>query len=206
MADEDYMALADRVYTFIQDKTMFTFADVKENFPTEADKSLYRAIDRLRATNRVRFVSYKGRRKVFTAIGQTQLPQFRNSEGDYIPISMIVSQPDGFYPGELMGGMEEVNQLGIVLGRFFIIAHMDDLVEQRRAYITNHRELTLIRSRLENYLGIVDAVLSHNSMSGDLKVFNRIFKNYDDEYVPKPDVITQFKLWLSRRMQGLKMT
>lgn len=204
MPDEDYMALADKVYTFIRDKTMFTFHDVKENFPTEADKSLYRAIDRLRSTNRVRFVTYKGRRKVFTAIGQTELPQFRNSEGNYIPISLIVSQPEGFYPSEFMGGMEEVNQLGIVLGRFFIIAHMDDAVEQRKAYITNHRELTLIRARLENYLGIVDSVLSNPSMSGDLKVFNRIFKDPSDEFVPKPDVITQFKVWLSRRMQGLK--
>lgn len=191
----------DRIIEFFRDKPFFSSKDVINLLEgQETARTLYRAINKLEQEGRIRFLRYLGRVKIYTAIGQTNLPQFRSKDGKRVaPISFLVKNINqditGIYKDNRWVDAELINDIPAAIAQLFIIAqHGDDPKMQRIEIIQSVQMLEEARKRLTWMLELVNGVLNHPIMSG-AEVFNRLLNDEDDPAQPPKEALTAFKVW-----------
>src|SRR5687767_8839988 len=87
---ERHKPLRERVFDLIKDETTFTLKDVKRLFPNEVEKALYRVVKELEVQKRIRFLAYQDRSKLYTAIGNSELPMLVGVDGASFPCSEVL--------------------------------------------------------------------------------------------------------------------
>lgn len=187
--------LEEKIHLFFKDEIAFTFSDVEARFPDEHSRAIYRALKKLQTTQRIRFVRTIGRKKAYTASGQSNLPMFKFSSGEVKPVSVLVDIIDKMYgiDGRLVN--TEVDRLYVLLCQLFVAAQMDD---PKREFLAIHKELVEIRGFLTRALDNVDAVIRHPAMQGDMEYFKRSFYSGADAAIPKPEKLIAFRRWLAQ--------
>jgi hypothetical protein len=186
------LPLEERIIAFTNENAFFSFHDVKRTFPMEADKNIYRAINRLEKDGRIRFVYHKNKRKHYTTSGVSKLPNLKGPDGSSVSLRDVFNSIQNLYPGGKYTTLEDLNGLMLDYCRLFVIAQIDDQRERKTAFLDLHRQLMIQRTILVRLLENLDQVIRHPTMSGDLAYFTDIFTG--DE-APKPNELAEFKRW-----------
>lgn len=204
MSTDHLVPLEDRMFTLLKEKPLFTFVDARSLFDPDdvSDKTLYRAFNKLEKSKKIRHVHFANRKKVYTAIGLSQLPTIKLPNGEYEPISRYIKGISKVYSDDKKwGALTEINELPIQAAKLFIIAQMEEGPDQKREYTKAIQHFISLKAQLTNLLGFVESITRHPSMAGDVNYFRRLFTG-NDEAVPSKEEIIEFKKWLSRYMRN----
>lgn len=196
---DDWLSNEDRIFVHFSDEPFFTYDQVKERFPDINDRSIYRALNKLEATHRIRFLKFLNRKKVYTTAGVSPLPVIKNANGEYYPISVLLKNAAQMYEAGKLKRLEEVNDIWILVANLFVIALNDDpLNDKRRDVIMTYKELMKMRAVFLSYIENIDAITQHPTMQGDVDLFIKVFTNTRDSEVPTPEELLKFRVWLSK--------
>lgn len=192
--------LEEKIHMFFKDEVAFTYADVEARFPDEHSRAIYRALKKLEDTRRIRFVRHVGRKKAYTASGQSNLPMFKFSNGEVKPISVLLDVIDKLYDENGRVLNEDLDRLYILLCQLFVVAQGDGIppVPNKKEFIAIHKELVEIRSFLQRTIENIDAVIRHPAMQGNMELFQRSFSSGADVAIPKPEKLLAFRRWLAK--------
>lgn len=193
MASE-YMSLEDRIHLFFKEEVAFTTEDVQSRFPDEHQRTIYRAINKLVETNRIRMANRVGRKKVYTALGTSSLPMIKTNAGNVVPLGALVNAMPDLYDEHGRFKQTEVDEVFILLCQLFVLAQ-----EPTRAdFNTAHKKLTELLTFFNRMSDNINAVLRHPAMQGDLETFKRTFASDKDPAVPDAQSLLRFRTWLAK--------
>lgn len=190
------MPLEEKIHVFFKDEVAFTADDVCRKFPDEHVRSVYRAINKLAATNRIKYLRVINRKKVYTAMGQSNLPMIKTNQGNVVPMSALVNAMPELYD-EATGRFkqDEVDRVFILMCQLFVLAQ-----EPTRAdFLEAHKQFIQLREFFTRMVDNIDAVLRHPAMSGDLELFRRTFNSNTDPSVPTATDLMKFRTWLAKK-------
>lgn len=203
MANPDYIPLEDKIMRFFGEVPLFSTTDVKKKFPDIHERTIYRAIDKLVKTQRIRNLHKVGPAKVYTTSGVSNLPMIRSATGDIFPVSKLLPlMSDMHEENGRFKGFDDANLMLITIMQLFVIAQDDDKKEMHRNFLIAHQRLINIKMLLQRYIDNIDAVLKHPGMSGDSSAFKRTFDNAKDPDMPKPEELLKFRTWLAKVQQA----
>lgn len=201
MTLEPPQGLDDRLYNLLKSKPLWSFHDAREVIPAEqaTDITIYKAISRLEAQRRIRYMATTNRRKYYTHRGVSNLPVFRTRDGKDLTLKnlMLAIQEKGFYVGDYWGGSDRIKDLPIVLVNLFLVAQKEDR-ELTYHWASVVKELRDIQTELTTMLEYIETILKHPTMSGDLKHFKKVYTNNEDPDAPTMEELNEFKRWLTK--------
>lgn len=193
----DYlMPLEDRVHLFFKEEIAFTVEDVSKRFPDEHVRSIYRAINKLVETNRIRQVRAAGRKKVYTASGSSSLPMIKTNQGNTVPVSALINAMPNMYDENGRFRQTEMDEVFIVMCQLFVIAQDPTKAD----FLAAHKKLTELREFFVRMADNVNNVLRHPGMQGDLEAFKNTFCSDKDPATPTPQQLLNFRTWLAKRL------
>lgn len=190
--------LEDRIFDNISELTFFTFKHLRPLFPDVNEKSLYRALNKLEASGRIRFLHYQAKQKVYSAAGTSKLPILTSVAGDKVSLRDMFVNIQNAYDGPHWRNLQKLNDLPIDISRLFIIADLE-LSDQKKEWAALQLRLQEYHDLLMAFIGYIDAVRMHPAMKGDWDYFNKIFGGKE---APTPQQKTDFKVWFSRTFGG----
>ena len=190
------MPLEEKIHVFFKDEVAFTSEDVCRKFPDEHIRAVYRAIDKLVKTNRIKYLRVVNRKKVYTAMGQSNLPMIKTNQGNVVPISALVNaMPDLYDEATGRFKQDEVDRTFILMCQLFVLAQ-----EPTRAdFLEAHKQFIALREFFTRMVDNIDSVLRHPAMSGDLELFKRTFNSSTDPTIPNATELMKFRTWLAKR-------
>lgn len=199
---EKYKPLRERVFDLIKDQPTFSVKTAHALFPDETEKSIYRVFKELEREKRIRFLTFVNRAKIYTALGQSELPMLQGFDNATFPCSQVLKNIESFYsPNGMWNRLEEINRIPITISLLFIAAQNDDHKAMKESWIKLHGDLVTQRQTLRVVAGYIESILKHPSMNGDLDRFKTVF-NGDDEHIPSPEQMTAFKVWYRKYLEG----
>lgn len=199
MEPADLMPLEDKIFTHFNEEPYFTYAQVEERFPDEHPRALYRAINKLEETQRIRFIRYLGKRKAYTTAGVSQLPMLKNKEGETYPLSKPLKYMAELHDeGGRLKELDEINDMFIVMMQLFTIAQIDDAKDRQRQSIQAYKRLLDMRQWLLRWAANIDSVIKHPAMQGEPEIFKRVFNSTKDKEVPSAEELLEFRRWLAQ--------
>lgn len=190
----DYQPFEERVYAFFSNEIAFSAEDVQHRFPDENIRKIYRALNNLEKTNRIRFSNWYDKKKVYTSAGQSSLPMLRNARGEAIPLGTITQNIESMYDGDRLISLSEINKIYVIMSQLFTIAQHEDLSEMKRDFLLTHSALIDMREWLLRQISNIDAVIKHPSCQGDMEVFKATFSG-NDPAMPTPEELLKFRRW-----------
>lgn len=195
------LSIEDQIYEIFKGRGNFTFSDVREAFGHDSsDPTLYRALGKLESQKRIRNTHRSGRQKVFTAMGQSQLPHFKGKNGQHFPISELLKNIETFYDQAGRNkNMLALDNWQIDISMLFAIAQLEDK-EAQGPYLETRAKLVEIRNALTRMAELVENVLAHPTMSGDVVYFKSIYGG-DDPSLPTKEEIINFKRFVVKRQE-----
>lgn len=196
--DEIILPLEDRIHLFFKEEIAFTTEEVMKRFPDENSRAVYRAIQKLVETNRIKRVVAAGRKKVYTAAGSSSLPMIKTNSGKTVPVSALISAMPDLYDSTGRFKQTDVDEVFILMCQLFVLAQ-----EPTRAdFNAAHKRLTELLQFFTRMTDNINAVLRHPAMQGDLEVFRRTFASDKDPAVPTAQDLLKFRTWLARRTKS----
>ena len=190
--------LEDRIHEIVKDMPFFTFKNIRPLFPTESDKTIYRAMNKLEATGRIQFLHHQAKQKVYSCAGISKLPILRTRDGKKADLRTFFLNVQNMYDGEAWSTLKLLNEMPIDFCRLFIIADMER-GDQKKEWAAFMRRMNQYRELLMLFESYVEAVAKHPAVGkGDLDYFTEIFSGKEG---PTAEQKTDFKVWLSRRAQ-----
>lgn len=204
-----YIPLEDRIFTLFKATPLFSFKDVRKVFSEEeaSDKTIYRALKKLETSGRIRHIHWHQKMKVFSAIGQSELPYITLKDGKTTPISLFIKSISSLYTENRDWKFlitNKMDQLPIILSWAFVIAQLeDDELTQNYKELLNR--LTDAKEALTVMLGYIESLLKHPAMSGNPKYFKAVFNSNSDPAMPTPTEITEFRRWFSNQFQEKRL-
>lgn len=189
--------LEERIMAFVDEKATFSVQDLKEIFPTEPDKNLYRAVNRLEKNGAIRFLKHQSKRKIYTTADVTKLPTIKVGT-ERRTIKDLFDNIDVVYPDGKYSMAQSLNTLPLAYAKLFLVASIEDIKERKTAFLLLHKEMLKHRSNLLLMLENLDSVIQHPIMSGDLEYFTAVLTSNEG---PNPPDITAFKAWYRRFME-----
>lgn len=189
------MPLEEKIHVFFKDEVAFTVADIERKFPEENRRSIYRAVVKLAETNRIRYLRYVDRKKVYTAIGQSNLPMIKTNQGKIVPVAALINAMPDLYDANGRFKQTELDDVFVVMCQLFVIAQDPT----RADFMAAHKRLLEIREFFLRMVDNVDAVLRHPAMSGDLELFKRTFNSGNDPAIPDAKALMEFRRWLANK-------
>lgn len=192
---DDYLPLEEKIHVFFKDEVAFTVADIERKFPDEHVRAIYRAVDKLVKTNRIKYLRHVNRKKVYTAMGQSNLPMIRTNNGDVVPISALINaMPALFDESTGRFKQDEVDRTFILMCQLFVLAQEPN----RQDFLEAHKLLIKYREFFVRMLENIDSLLRHPAMSGNLDLFKRTFASTTDPAVPSAEDLLKFRTWLAK--------
>lgn len=188
-------SLEDRILNMVEGFPTFNFKVVKKLFPEEGDRAIYRALNSLQESGRIKQMFWANRMKHYSTMGTSKLPMISGAEGEVISLGQFFPHIPSRYIGNHWQRIAAVNELPIDFGRLFYIANELTGKDQKNAYIDMIYKLQTTREVLMQLVSWIDAVLKHPTMKGDLDLFVEIFTSKES---PSPQQLTDFKVWHSR--------
>lgn len=187
--------LEDVIYERMQDVDEFSIDMVMARLPNNHEQAIRRAVARLVHTQRVRVLRRADHgRLVYTAMGTSSLPLFRNKDGKVYPISALLPVMAELHDerGRLKA-LEVLDDTWQIVMRLFVTAQSDDqqLIRRDRNYALN--ELAEKRGFLLRMVGNIDAVMNHPAMQNN-EAFKKAFE--DDIEAPAAEELLRFRRWL----------
>lgn len=205
MTDIAYMVspLEDRIFDFIKDKDYFTATEVIDFFEgRENTQSIYRAIKKLVKDGRIKFEGYSNRKKLYTPRGGSDLPYFKNINGQQFPLGAMLGAIDSAFDKNYnWRRVESLHELMPLLSRLFVIAQFDDPKDMQAAFNNTIKDLNEIRRTLTWMLSLIDDTFKHPAMKGNMIQFKNLF-NGKDEAMPTIQEINAFKVWYQEFMRA----
>lgn len=190
------MPLEERIYVFFKDQVLFSALEVRKKFPEEGEKAIYRALNKLEATQRIRFAHWANRRKVYTTSGVSGLPVIKTVDGSSHPLGILVKNIAVIYDKNgVLGSSKELNDYVTLMCQLFIIAQEDNEKEKKRQFLQVHNLLIERRELLLRMIGNIDAVVKHPAMSGDMEMFTKTFMDPQDKAVPTAEELLEYRRW-----------
>lgn len=191
-----YLPLEERIYAFFSDELAFTAEDVQKTFPDESMRKIYRALNNLEKTNRIRFSNWFEKKKVYTVgADQSNLPMLRNNRGESINLGIITRNIESMYDSDgRLKSLEEVNKIYVIMAQLFTIAQGEDAGQMKRDFLLTHEVLIKQREFLLRQVSNIDAVIKHPACQGDMEMFKRTFSG-DDPAMPTPEELLKFRRW-----------
>lgn len=190
--------LEERILAFIEDKVAFSVQDLKEIFPTEPEKNIYRAVNRLENQSKIRFLRYQNKRKLYTTFNVVKLPTIKAGT-ERKTIKYIFDNIELLYPNGQYQMAQSLNNLPLCYARLFLVAQIEDIKERKTAFLALHKELLEHRANLMIMLENLDSIIQHPVMSGNLEYFSSVLTGSE---APTPPEVTAFKVWYRKFMEG----
>jgi hypothetical protein len=194
-----YVPLEERIYAIFSEKVVFKSGDVLMKFPQDHPRSIYRALNNLEKTNRIRFLHWEQRKKVYTTNGISNLPMYKRADGSVITIGELIEVLPSWYDenGHLIP-MATVDKVFPALMMLFVFAQDDDLKKMKSDWNDAHDILIAAKGMLDRLSENIGAILRHPSMQGDMEVFKKVFNSEKDKAVPDAHQLLRFRTWLEK--------
>lgn len=192
---DKYLPLDEKIHVFFKDEVVFTVADIDRKFPDENIRAIYRAVDKLVKTNRIKYLRFVDRKKVYTAMGQSNLPMIKTNAGKVVPVSALINAMPELYDANGRFKQDELDDVFIVMCQLFVIAQEPTKVD----FMAAHKRLIEIREFFVRMTENIDAVIRHPAMRGDLELFKRTFNSGNDPTIPNAEELMKFRRWLANK-------
>lgn len=202
MSDEEFFEqftpIEDRLLGLVQGQPYWNFKLVKSLMPQEGDKNIYRAINKLEETGRIRCLGWQGRSKQYTTRGVSNLPHLLLPNGQAVDLKLFYPGiPDGYKNGHMVAALK-INNLLINIGQLFTLAQIKDEQELLAQYKELVLEFNEYKRILLLLLSWIEAIQKHPIMSGDLNTFKAILAGDS----PSQEEINKFNVWVTRFRRG----
>lgn len=188
--------LEDRVFELVSEMPFFTFKHLRPLFPDDSDKTLYRVLNKLEESNRIRFLHYQSKQKVYTAAGVSKLPILRSITGKQVDLNEFFKSIDMMYDEDgNFRNLHKMNDLPIQFCRLFLFAELDKS-DWKRNWTEFMNTMVAYREQLQVFIGYIDSVTKHPGVKGDYDYF---MKTFGGDEAPNPQQLTDFKVWYTRK-------
>lgn len=187
--------LEDRIFNMVGDLPTFNFKVIRKLFPEEGDRAIYRALNKLEESGRIKMLFWANRMKHYSTMGTSKLPIIQGADGKILSIGQLFPHTSELYEGQQWKRLKEANTLPLVLNYLFVNAAELEGKELKDSYIDAIHNLQKMRENLTLVINWIDAVLKHPTMRGNVEQFKLVFTSKE---APTPQQMTDFKVWLSR--------
>lgn len=191
--------LKQRILGLVEDVPAWNFKYIRTILPQPHEKAIYRAIKELVDDGAVRQIGQSGRNKIYSTKGLSKLPAIKSQQGEWLDLCDLFPFISSQYTDGHWNKLQEINELFLSLGQLFLVAELDD-----KELVHQYKELTMkfykYKQSLTEMTAIVDVILAHPTMSGEPKLFKKIFNGNAPDQTTK----NQFKLWLSQYLKDKK--
>lgn len=194
----DLRSIEDRIIEMVGDEPLFTMDTIRDKFPHETDRAVYRALNKLEETNRIKFIHWRNRKKVYTTHGVSKVPNLPTLDGKQAPLREAMKWIDSFFENGRWKTLDEINTVLPDIMLMFQIAHIDDRKEMKTNYSEIQSRLSKHRSVLTNIVSWIDIIQKHPLMAGDLDYFKATLTDNSDPGVPSVEEIIEFKRWYTK--------
>lgn len=193
------LPLEEKIFIFFKDQVLFSASEVKRKFPDEGEKAIYRALNKLETTQRIRFAHWANRRKVYTTSGVSGLPVLRMANGESQPISVLLKYAADIHDEHgRFKSLHDLDLMMITMAQLFVFAQDDNPKEMKKQFMAAHDRLIEMQALMRRLSENIDALIKHPSMSGDMDAFSRTFTDPTDKAVPTAEEINKFRTWLAK--------
>lgn len=194
-----------QIMALVPDNEAFSLADLQESLPQHDYWRLHRALTDLRKTGQISFVHTKNRRKFFVKTSEISLPRFRDATGKGHPISaFVIGGPNGFVDNfdkhyRTPSG-KIISKLPIAIAKLFRLANKDMSDKARmNEWKAIRADLIGIRMQAVKVTEVIDGILAHGSMMGDMKRFVQVFT--ESANVPRIDETNDAMTWATNEFE-----
>lgn len=191
---EIHAPIDERIYALVNDMDVFNFKVVRNLFPHESDKTLYRALNKLETAGRIKFLFWNQKMKHFTCAGVSKFPIFTRGETNYDLAGLFRQISNQYGKDGRPAALKAFDDLYIDMCRLFLIVDSETDKEFKDQYILLHDRLMEYKRKLSVMQSDIDAVLMHATLRGDLEYFKTVFTNKD---APDAQEKLTFKRWFT---------